>query len=124
MKYLNKPVAYLENDDISTDGSLNNPLIPTDKPVIIMLQSSWCPHCTSAKPAFQQFANENVGKVFCATIQSDGDRDSEKELGKRISSIKKGFRGFPDYLLYKNGKLVPVEIKGRSVKHLEEFSKM
>lgn len=124
MKYLNRPVAYLENDDIGSDGGLKNPDIPTNIPVIIMLQSSWCPHCTTAKPAFQQFANENNGKVFCATIQADGDRQSEKELGKRISSIKKGFRGFPDYLLYKNGKLTPHNIKGRSVKDLEEFSKM
>ena len=114
-----KPVAYLENQDFDEKGNL---LLSINVPVVIMLQASWCPHCSTAKPAFQQFADEVEGKVFCATIQADGERNSEKELGKRVSVLKKGFRGFPDYLLYINGKAVNKEITGRDVESLKKFA--
>lgn len=122
MTTLLKPIAYLEDMDFDSKGNLVNKDIPTDVPVVIMLQTSWCPHCTSAKPAFQQFANKYKGKVFCATIQSDGDRASEKKLGERIKTdIKKNFRGYPDYVLYENGKNVNKEINGRSLASLETY---
>jgi thiol-disulfide isomerase/thioredoxin len=89
-----------------------------------MLQSSWCPYSTSAKANFQTFADETEGRVFCATIQVDGDRDSEKELGKRIKTLKPKFRGFPDYLLYTNGKRINRDIQGYSVQHLRDFSRI
>lgn len=122
MNYFTKNVAYLEDFDFNSTGDLINPQIPKDLPVVIMLQSSWCPHCTSAKPAFQEFANKHAGKIFCATIQADGERESEKKLGKRVGTLKTNFRGFPDYLLYKGGKRVPKEITGRGVQHLEQFA--
>lgn len=118
--YLNKPVAYLEDQDFDSKGNLIAP-IPAGQPVVVMIQASWCPHCTHAKPAFQEFANKNKGKVFCATIQSDGDRPSEKKLGERIKDIIPSFRGFPEYVLYIDGKRVAKEIKGRGVSDLEAF---
>lgn len=115
-----KPIAYLEDQDFDKNGKLINP-IPNNIPVVIMLQASWCPHCTVAKPAFQQFADKNKGKVFCATIQSDGERDSERNLGKRINMLKANFQGFPDYLLYIGGNVVDKEVEGRDVVSLERF---
>ena len=116
-------VAYLEESDFDTKGNLINPDIPHNKPVVVMMQASWCPHCKHATPDFDKFAELTKGKVFCATIQSDGDRESEKTLGKRIKeTIKSNFRGFPDYALYKNGKRVDVEISGRSVEDLKKFA--
>ena len=123
-KYLNKPVAYLETTDFDKHGNLIASGIPRNIPVVIMLQSSWCPHCTSAKTDFQAFAHATEGSVFCATIQVDGDRDSEKALGKRVKTLKPKFRGFPDYLLYKNGKRIDRDIQGRSVPHLRDFSRV
>ena len=121
-EYLDKPVAYLEDQDFDKDGNLIAQGIPNGVPVVIMLQSSWCPHCTSAKPEFQAFAEATEGYVFCATIQVDGDRPSEKALGDRIKILKPRFRGFPDYLLYKNGIKIEREIQGRDVRHLRDFS--
>ena len=120
--HLNNPVAYLEDSDIDSQGNLVNSQIPKDIPVVVMLQASWCPHCTSAKPAFQEFADKYQGKVFAATVQADGDKESEKKLGKRVSQIKPGFRGFPDYVLYKNGRRVDKEIGGRGVSDLAKFA--
>lgn len=119
--YFNKNVAYLENQDFDASGKLINSDIPSGVPVVVYTQASWCPNCTNAKPAFQAFADKHKNAVFCATIQSDGDRESEKKLGERISSIKPSFRGFPDYLLFVDGKLVDKEIAGRDVQHIESF---
>jgi len=118
---LTKPIAYLEDPDIDKNGDIINSEIPTHIPVVIMIQATWCPHCQNAKGSFQDFANKNKGKVFCATIEANGERKSEQELGKRVSSFIKDFRGFPHYALYINGKLQDKEIEGRSVQHLEKF---
>jgi thiol-disulfide isomerase/thioredoxin len=123
-KHLDKPIAYLEDQDFDKKGNLIAEGIPGGMPVVIMLQSSWCPHCTSAKPDFQAFAEATAGHVFCATVQADGDRHSEKALGKRIKTLKPGFRGFPDYVLYKNGYRIDKEIKGRSVRDLRDFASL
>lgn len=123
MKYLNDPVVYLQDSDFDASGNLINPNIPKDQPVVIMIQANFCGYCTQAKPAFQQYADQNKGKVFCATIQGDGTEKGEKELGSNIDKIKKGFRGYPDYIKYKGGKSVPGDISGRSLKDLEAFGK-
>ena len=119
-----RPIGYLEDSDFDSQGKLVNPNIPKNIPVVIMIQASWCGYCQKAKPAFQKFANQNQGKVFCATIQADGIRPSEKALGKRLSSIKKEFRGFPDYAVFKDGSPVDKQITGRAVEHLELFSQV
>jgi thiol-disulfide isomerase/thioredoxin len=116
-----KTIAYLENQDFDSQGNLIAN-VPKNVPVVIMIQAGWCPHCVSSKPAFQEFANKYQGKVFCATIQSDGVRESEKKLGKRVKDIKPSFRGFPDYVLYIGGKRVDKEVKGRDVQNLVEFA--
>ena len=123
MKHLYEPVYYLENGDFDEMGNLKNDNIPKNMPVVIMIQTKYCPHCTMAKPAFQNFAELSEGKVFCASIEGDGDRPGEVELAKKISNFFPNFRGFPDYVLYKNGKLVPRTISGRTEEHLFEFVK-
>jgi thiol-disulfide isomerase/thioredoxin len=121
MKYLNDPVVYLQESDFDENGNLINPNIPKDKPVVIMIQAVFCGYCTEAKPAFQKYADNNKGKIFCATIQGDGKEKGEKELSSKLKLIKPGFRGYPDYVKYKGGKRVPGEITGRTLKDLEQF---
>jgi len=121
MKYLNKPVAYLVDSDFDNNGNLVNPEIPKDIPVLIMVQANFCGHCTHAKPEFKKLADENNNKIFCATIQGDGQEKGEKELGQRLSNMFHKFRGFPEYMLYKNGKFVKQHEGGRSSNELKEF---
>ena len=123
MNDLEYPVAHLEDSDFNSEGNLINPEILKYPIVVILVQSSWCGHCKMAKPAYQEFANKykNNNKMLVATIQADGERQSEKKLGKRLDKIIPGFRGFPEYALYKNGKFVSSNIKGRSIRDLEEF---
>jgi thiol-disulfide isomerase/thioredoxin len=121
-KYLNKPVAYLQDSDVDDEGNLINPDIPSDIPVVVILQANFCGYCTQAKPAFQDFANANEGKVFCATVQGDGTEEGEANLSKKLNKMKESFRGYPDYVLYLNGKKVDKEITGRGVSDLRDFA--
>lgn len=121
-KFLARPVAYLTNDDFNTQGTITNSQIPNNIPVVVMLQANFCGYCTDAKPAFQAFAEKHIGKVFAGTIQGDGTEPGEKELSKRLKTLKKDFRGYPDYILFVGGKPVNKSMKGRSLKDLEDFS--
>jgi thiol-disulfide isomerase/thioredoxin len=123
MKYLNKPVAYLQDFDFDGKGKLINEKIPKNKPVIIMIQANFCGYCTQAKPAFQEFANKNSDKVFCATIQGDGTEEGEKELSKRLKQIDPNFQGFPSYIAYKHGEFLKIHDSGRDYDSLVEFMK-
>ena len=119
MMYLNSPIVYLTDSDIDSKGDLINANIPNNKPVMVMVQAGFCGHCTHAKPAFQDFADANKDKVFCATIQADGTEPGEKELGRRLNTFLPKFRGFPHYVLYHNGKFHKTHEGGRSQKDLE-----
>lgn len=129
MSDLNGPVAYLEDVDFDMNGNFTPKLrddtgkykvIDVNKPVVIMIQASWCGYCTKSKPAFQEFANRMNGKVLAATIQSD----EQENLMKKIKKIDPNFQGFPSYVLYKNGKRVDKEINGRDVNSLIEFCRI
>ena len=122
MSYLNKPVAYLVDSDFDDDGNLINPEIPKDIPVLVMVQANFCGHCTHAKPSFQELAENSKGEIFAVTIQGDGNEPGEEELSSRISKIIPEFRGFPEYVLFKNGKFVKKHEGGRSVSELKAFA--
>ena len=118
--WLTKPVAYLTSKDFDENGNLINPQLK-DKIVIIMIQAAFCGYCTIAKPAFQDFANKMQGKIFCATIQGDGNQPGEKELNDMIKKIDPTFRGFPSWVGYKNGKYVKSHEGKRDAKSLQDF---
>ena len=121
MSYLDSPIAYLQNDDFDSEGNITNKEIPDNIPIVIMLQANFCGHCTKAKPAFQDFANNN-DKVFCATIQGDGNEKGEAELGKRLSNMYKDFKGYPTYIGYKNKKSkYKIHDGGRDKQSLNSF---
>jgi thiol-disulfide isomerase/thioredoxin len=123
MLFLNKPVAYLQDEDFDKNGNLINKEIPKNIPTIIMIQANFCGYCTKAKPDFQSFADKNVGKYFCATIQGDGKEEGEPELSKRLNLIHPKFRGYPSYVGYKNGKFIKIHDGDRDKKSLENFAK-
>lgn len=111
------PICYLENDDFDSSGNL---LSYRNQAVMIMFQASWCHHCSQAKPQFQQFAN--LGLVKCATIQIDGERQSEQLLANKVDLIYPGtFTGYPSYLLILgDGTKIPYTA-GRDVRSMKQF---
>jgi thiol-disulfide isomerase/thioredoxin len=113
-KFFELPVYYLERSDFDDNGNLIVPEL-RNKKVIIMIQANYCGHCTNAKSDFLKAAKhmEQLGKnggtsykngVVFATIQADGEGRGEKAFGDFLGRIKPNFVGFPDYVLYVNGK--------------------
>lgn len=115
MSYLLPPVVYLEAKDFTPKGNLKH---FKNKTCIIMVQANYCKICTSAKTYFQNFAKKDKS-VVCLTIQGDGT--DSKEIVDLVTKIKPSFEGYPDYLLFKNGKYINKEIKGRTEAFLKEF---
>lgn len=136
MMYLNYPIFYLVKDDFDSDGNLINKNIPTEVPVVMMIQTTSCGWCTKAKPAYQKLAddhgykinidqtknNKNTGNelAFFTTLQPGGKVKGEKELQYLIPKIDKSFRGFPHYMVYYKGKRIPYE-GNRSYEDLKNF---
>lgn len=123
-KVLYYPIMYLEDTDFQGNNLVLPDNIQNQKNVVVMFQTSWCPHCTSAKPAFQKFADDYQSKIICATVQGDGEREGEKALGKKVKQFIPNFRGYPDYCLFVKGKPVNKQIKDRSVQGLIEFANL
>lgn len=96
-----KPVGYLEYNDFS-EGNLrlkekNNTMFPG---IFVLIQGSYCGACNKAKPEFQKLANEGV--VTCMTIQLDGEKQSEKDIGKILDDIYPNMKGVPSYIYFKD----------------------
>lgn len=103
MKYLTRPVVYLENSDFDGEGNI----LDKSKPVFIMIQSTGCGHCNHAKPVFHEFAVKNP-HILCATIQMDHPSMS-RDFHEKIDKIYPGLWGFPSYILHWNGRKVKYE---------------
>jgi thiol-disulfide isomerase/thioredoxin len=122
MEYMIKPVAYLDSSDFDDEGNIINKNIPqNDKPVFIMLQANFCGYCRMAKPDFQKFAENNVDKFFCASIQADSNEQLVKDLQPRLGKIYPNLFGFPSYIVYYKGKKVIYE-GGRKLQDLQTFA--
>jgi thiol-disulfide isomerase/thioredoxin len=72
-------IPYLEMKDVMQDGSLP-PKTTKGKPVVLLIQSDYCPHCTHCKPDFQEFA-DTTPEVTALTIQTDDGGDGQS-LGR------------------------------------------
>lgn len=117
----NENVMFLESQDFDEAGNL---VRSADKPVIAMILASWCGHCKTTKPIFQQFADlENGKNAYTAVIYSDGSTPGEKKLSQRISSIVPGFGGFPTIVKFNKGKYVSTYQGARTVEGLRGFTK-
>lgn len=114
---LKSPVMYLERSDFSSEGDMNSDLLSS--PVFVMFQSDYCGHCQTAKPAFQELANEGI--VRCMTVQGDGERQSERDIVPLLNKIYPGFRGYPSYMLFlPSGQKIPYSGK-RDLMSLRQF---
>lgn len=110
------PIAYLEKSDFSESGDLLGSF--NNKPAFIMIQGSYCHACNQVKPIFQQLANEGI--VQCLTIQLDGERQSEKDIGNMIDAIYPSLVGIPAFIMYSNKQRIPYQ-GGRNFEEMKQF---
>lgn len=113
-------VAYLEVEDINSDGSLKY-YVGNGKPVVLMGQANFCGYCKQAAPAFEKFAKSNPN-VVAAAIVSDGEA-SEKAAGQFFKKWDLKHRGVPAYFGFSSsGKYKGVHGGGRDVASIKTFS--
>ena len=72
----------------------------SQKPVIILISTTWCPPCKVFKPIFLQIAQEFAH--VCEFICVDGDANMEI-----VSQL--GIQAYPSIVCYKNGKKINFE---------------
>jgi thiol-disulfide isomerase/thioredoxin len=112
-------VPYLEDSDINSDASLKSH-VNNDKPVVMMVQGNFCPHCNNAKPAFQQLA-QSMPNVAVVTVQTDGG-PSDKKASQMLSAVNKS-PGVPAFLGFsKEGKFVKTHSGNRDLESLKQFA--
>lgn len=112
-------VLYLEDSDINPDASLKSH-VNNGKPVVMMVQGNFCPHCTTAKPAFQKLA-QSMPNIAVVTVQIDGGT-SDKKAAQMLSAVNKS-PGVPAFLGFdKQGKFVKVHSGGRDFESLRQFA--
>lgn len=114
---LRSPIMYLERSDFLDNGNMDPNLLSS--PVFVLFQADYCGHCKSAKPSFQELANEGI--VRCMTVQGDGERPSERAIVPLLNKIYPGFRGYPSYMLFMpDGRKIPYNGK-RDTMALRQF---
>lgn len=107
-------VDYLEVSDF------NNGLLRADllrgRPAIVMVQSMNCPHCTDAKPDFNQLPNNC--NVYVATLQAEKTQPVAQPLMQSVNA-----QGVPTYLCFnREGKLLGSYNGGRKLADLVAYT--
>ena len=89
-------IPYLEAIDFDDNGNLKKD-VNGGKPLVLMVQGSYCGHCNHAKPAYEQAAASGDGNAIFAMLQIDGgptERAAAPFIQKNIGKF-----GVPAYLL-------------------------
>jgi len=106
-------VIYIESSDINGD-SINN----MADVGVIMIQSTGCGHCTAAKPEYQKLGDMMQGSgVGVYTVQADTD----SKAAKAVAEMVPGFRGFPTFVLFRDGQYVATHNGPRTADALAAF---
>jgi len=116
------PVAYLELVDFDpTSGMLVGEEFD-NKYTLVMIQANYCGACTVSKPEFQKLADKNPPFAL-ATVQLDGEKESERKVASILDKIYPNLSGIPSYILFGNGKKIKYTGTARTAEDLYKFVK-
>lgn len=119
MTFFKPNIGYLEDDDFTNNGLLS---LNESRPVLVMIQGSYCGYCTKMKPEYQKAADK-VKKCKFTTIELDGKLESEQKLAKRLDHILPiTIKGVPTVIAYKGGNFYKEYTGDRSEQSLIEFA--
>ena len=109
-------VGYKANSEhIPVEGLSSN------EAELLLFSTTWCPHCKSAKPIWEEVALEYKGKVVngYTIVFTEVDCTNESpNVAKMMDQYK--IEGFPTIKLVKNGQVIEFDAKV-SKANLEQF---
>lgn len=111
-------VYYLEDQDVTTNHTLKK-YVTDDftKPVVLMLQSTNCGHCVSAKPKYEK-ASQLKDEIKWCTLQME-----DEQMKNSLNVWYPDMVGVPSFIGFdKKGKFKSIYDGDRSTKSLVEFS--
>lgn len=113
------PVVYLEIEDFDpVSGLLHGEF--KEKPVLVMIQANYCGACTRSKPDFQKLADKNPGFTL-ATVQLDGEKESERKIVNILDKISPSITSIPVYILFFNNQKIMYTGTTRTEEDLYRF---
>ncbi len=93
------------------DGSFQNEVLSSDKPVLVDFWAIWCGPCKMIAPLVEELANEYDGKLKVAKMDVDANPQT---------AMKFGIRSIPTLLVFKGGQVVEQIIGAVPKRHLVE----
>ncbi|EDP62223.1 thioredoxin TrxA [Thalassobaculum sp.] len=84
-----------------SDGSFDDDVLKSEKPVVVDFWAEWCGPCKMIAPALEEIANELGDKVTVAKVNID---DNPK------TPAAYGVRGIPTLMLFKDGQVAAMKI--------------
>lgn len=97
-----------------SDGTFENEVIKSEKPVLVDCWAPWCGPCVALGPIIEELAKEYGDRIKVAKLNVDENQDT---------AAKYGIRGIPTLLLFKAGKLEDTLVGLASKSRLEDLIK-
>ncbi len=84
-----------------SDESFETDVLQSDKLVLVDFWAEWCGPCKMIAPALEEIADELGDRVVIAKLNAEDHTDTPTKLG---------VRGFPTFMLFKDGERIATEL--------------
>lgn len=95
-----------------TDGSFEDDVLKSEKPVLVDYWAEWCGPCRQIAPALEELAQEFDEQITVAKINIDENRNTP---------MKYGVRGIPTLMIFKNGQIAATRVGAMPKSKLVEW---
>jgi len=93
--------------------SFHDTVLSAALPVLVEVSSTWCAPCRAAEPVLQAMATSRQGELAVVKIDAEESPDLVAQLG---------VRGFPTFLMFRQGTELGRHAGFRSAKHLHAWA--
>ncbi|MDZ7752178.1 MAG: thioredoxin TrxA [Gammaproteobacteria bacterium] len=95
-----------------TDGTFEESVIKSEKPVLIDYWAEWCGPCKMIAPLLEEIADEYADRLTVAKLNIDENPGTPPRYG---------IRGIPTLMLFKNGNVEATKVGAVSKSQLSAF---